>query len=632
MVQLTIDGQQLEVPEGITVLSAARRNGIKIPTLCAHRSLTPYGGCRLCVVEIEGMRNVQTSCTMPVSNGMVIHTNTEKIKESRKFVLSMLFSERNHFCMYCQVSGGECELQNAALDEGMDHWPLQPNWTNYAVDASHPYYVLDHNRCILCRRCVRACAEMTGNFTLATEERGASTMIIADYGVPLGESSCVSCGNCVQQCPTGALIDRQSAYRGLEPKADHIKSTCVGCSVGCAVDLIVHDNQLLRVEGDYDAPLNGGMMCELGRFKPIFDKQTRIRTPMIRKDGALKAATWDEAVAVIIENIKDKKVAALASTRLPAEALAIFKEFFADDLGGKMVTSIEENFPTQGLNEVRKSGLEGTLKDLRESDCVITIGADLFKSHMVAGFFVKRNLPNGTKLIVIDAGDNQMAERADIFVQPKQGSDYEFLQGLAGNISPEEVNKSTYVNIKSLEDSINLIKAAKKPVFVYGKGLSQQDGKVAEKSPLQALIGLAKSVNGKIFSPKGKANSLAAAAYKLDKPFDTHGFETVYLALGDDDPSNYLIQRLEKVPFLVVQASHDSKLMAKASVVLPVSTWVEQGGHYVNLDGLLQTTQPGTKAPEGVLSNEEALQIVAKASGFALKANWKSELKDYIRE
>ena len=104
------------------------------------------------------------------------------------------------------------------------------------------------------------------------------------------------------------------------------------------------------------------------------------------------------------------------------------------------------------------------------------------------------------------------------------------------------------------------------------------------------------------------------------------------MALGDDDPSNYLIQRLEKVPFLVVQASHDSKLMAKASVVLPVSTWVEQGGHYVNLDGLLQTTQPGTKAPEGVLSNEEALQIVAKASGFALKANWKSELKDYIRE
>ena len=128
----------------------------------------------------------------------------------------MLFSERNHFCPFCQVSGGDCELQNSAYDEGMTHWPIQPQWSNFPVDTSHPYYVLDNNRCILCRRCVRACGELVGNFTLAIEERGASNLLIADVGVPLGESTCIKCGTCVQICPTGALIDRTSAYQGLE--------------------------------------------------------------------------------------------------------------------------------------------------------------------------------------------------------------------------------------------------------------------------------------------------------------------------------------------------------------------------------------------------------------------------------
>src|SRR5574338_799662 len=213
MINVTIDGKTIEVPEGTTVLRAAEKAGSFIPTLCDHPELTPYGGCRLCLVEVEGARTMQPSCTLPVSNNMVVHTDTPKVREARKFVLTLIFSERNHFCMYCQVSGGDCELQNAAYAEGMDHWPLQPNWQPYAVDASQKYFVLDHNRCILCRRCVRACGELVGNFTLGFEERGALSMLIAELGsTPLGESSCVACGSCVQVCPTGAIIERHSAY------------------------------------------------------------------------------------------------------------------------------------------------------------------------------------------------------------------------------------------------------------------------------------------------------------------------------------------------------------------------------------------------------------------------------------
>jgi len=185
MVNLKIDGQEVAVPDGTTVLRAAQSLGVDIPTLCDHKELTPYGGCRMCLVEVEGARTLQPSCTLPASNNMVVLTNTPKVREARKFVLTLMFSERNHFCMYCPVSGGDCELQNSAYDEGMTHWPLQPNWQPFAMDASHDDFVLDNNRCILCRRCIRACGELVGNFTLGVEERGASTLVIADLGTPL---------------------------------------------------------------------------------------------------------------------------------------------------------------------------------------------------------------------------------------------------------------------------------------------------------------------------------------------------------------------------------------------------------------------------------------------------------------
>ena len=189
MVKITINEKQIEVPEGTTVLRAAEMAGIYIPRLCDHKELTPYGGCRLCIVEVEGARVPMASCTLPVNNGMVVRTETDAINKSREFILSMLFSERNHFCPFCQVSGGDCELQNAAYHEKMTHWPIQPGWSNFTVDTSHPYFILDNNRCILCRRCVRACGELAGNFTLSVAERGAACNVVADTDVPLGEST-----------------------------------------------------------------------------------------------------------------------------------------------------------------------------------------------------------------------------------------------------------------------------------------------------------------------------------------------------------------------------------------------------------------------------------------------------------
>jgi len=658
MVSLTINGKKVEVPDGTTVLRAAESAGITIPTLCDHKHLLPYGGCRLCLVEVEGARTLQPSCTLPVSNNMVVKTDTDKVREARKFVLTLLFSERNHFCMYCQVSGGDCELQNAAYGEGMTNWPLQPNWKGFPVDASHPYFVLEHNRCILCRRCVRACAELVGNFTLGIEERGSNSVLVADLGTPLGESTCISCGTCGPGCPTGALIDRQSAYQGREKDAQKIKTTCIGCSVGCGIEAIVRNNHLMRIEGDWDAPVNEGLLCEVGRFRPISEQHERILTPLVRKDGALKAATWEEALKALAAKMKPlagkngNGVAALVSTRLPAEALAIFKEVFADQMQSQMVTSIEEGVPTAVQSEVaRELGktFEGKLDELNKTDAVLTFGVDLVGDHQVAGFFIKRAVPKGIKLVVADASENKLNPIADIALKFKADSDYDLVMGLMAAVnelgnakakpgknydlskySPDAVSKTCGVSAEAIRAAAKLLVEAKSPAFVYGNGLNlSKDSKETMKALIELgrMVGAIDDKHSALISIKGKANSLASALMGLDKPFEINKQQAVFLALGDDIPSQRLMQKLEKAPFLAVMASYTSPATAKADVVLPVEMWTEQEGHYLNLDGRLQEAHKVVAAPEGVLSNVDALQKVSEALGYKSKADWKKALK-----
>jgi formate dehydrogenase major subunit len=656
MISLTIDGKKVEVPEGTTVLRAAQAAGIEIPTLCDHAHLSPIGACRLCIVEVEGARVPQPSCTLPVSNGMVVRTDTPQLRESRKFILTLLFSERNHFCMYCQMSGGDCELQNAAYRENMTHWPLQTNWQPLPVDASHEHFVLDHNRCILCRRCVRACGELVGNFTLGMMERGADTMLIADLGVPLGESSCISCGTCVQVCPTGALIERASAYRGRDKEVQRVKSICLGCSVGCGVELITRDNQLVRIEGDWTAPVNGGVLCEVGRFLPLNEERERLVTPLVRKNGSLKAATWDEALDLVASRLKPLAhrkgdgVAALASTRLPIEALHLFSQLFAARLGSEMVTSIEEGMTTALPGAVAHDlggPFEGNLEALQSSDCIVAIGANLTENHQVVGFFAKRARPRGTKLVVIDPAENDLQKLADIAVRPKKGTDYELLMGIMAEVvhhgwakgvepnlsdlarfTPYVVSQKTGVSEEVLLAVARLITSAQKPAFVYGKGITGRSSPQALKAllDLARLVGALNNEASAVLSVKGEANSQGAYLYGLDIPFQVNGHQAVFLALGDDRPSQRLTQRVEGAPFVAVLASYVSSLTAMADVVLPVEMWAEQEGHYINMEGRLQEAHAALRPPEEVRSPVNVLQSLASRMGLDLDGDWKALL------
>lgn len=654
MVEITINGKKVSAPKGTTVMRAAEMAGIQIPKLCDHKHLTPYGGCRLCIVEVKGMRVPIASCTLPVSDGMEIETETEALKKSRKFILSMLFSDRNHFCPFCQVSGGDCELQNAAYHEEMTHWPIQPGWNRFVTDTSHPYFILDNNRCILCRRCVRACAEMAGNFTLSVAERGASSMIVADTNVPLGESTCIKCGSCVQVCPTGTLIDRASAYLAKDEQLTEVKSVCVGCSVGCSVNIMVRDNRIVRIEGDWDGDVNSGVLCEHGRYDPVTEARTRLTTPLMRVNGTLQPVSWEEALSAVRKKLQplagDKHgVAALASTRLPAETLNAFNDLFRNKFNSELVTSIEEGVPTAAVAKYaeKQAGFEGKIDVLRNADTVMCIGANVNRSHMVAGFLFKRNLPKGIRIINIDPNESSLDEIAHMALKPNDGSDLALIRGLQAIIAREGLERKslnisdadarvqqavneTGIPLDKLTQTAQTLAHAVSPVILYGKGITGQrdENLIRELYQLAVQIGCVDEERSGLLSLKGEANSLTAALLGLDAPFQLNNQKAVYLVLGDDHVSRSLAERLAKTPYLVVQASYESNVTEKADVVLPVSTWAEQEGHYINLDGRIRKAEKSLSQPEHIRDNLDILTDLANRMSQTLNTDWQSAVRE----
>jgi formate dehydrogenase major subunit len=441
---------------------------------------------------------------------------------------------------------------------------------------------------------------------------------------------------------------------------ERTKSTCIGCSVGCGVELIVRDNQLLRIEGDGDAPVNEGILCQIGRFKSLKDERDRILTPLVRKNGELKAATWEEALNFLADKLKPLAgkngdgIAALASTRLPTEALHLFKQLFVEKFGSQMVTSIEEGVTVNLAGQVAQDAgepFEGDLGALRSADCVVAVGVDLVENHQVAGFFVKRALPNGTKLVVIDPFENGLHDLADFLLRPKKGTDHDLLRGISSaivnlglakqdpadsadlaKVSLQDASQATGVPPEAIRDAAQTIALSEKPAFVFGKGVTGQ----GTPQVLTALLELARLVGAlgteqsAVIGTKGQANSVAAYMYGLDMTFEMNGHQAVYLALGDDKVSRRLLQRLEAAPFIAVQASYASPVTAQADVVLPVEMWAEQEGHYLNLEGRLQEAHRGLNPPPDSWSNVRVLEAIAARTGYVLDIDWKKALKNRV--
>lgn len=339
-VKLTINDQEIEVQAGTTVLAAAEQLGIHIPRLCHEEGLSPVGACRLCVVEIAGARNLPASCVTVATPGMVVQTESPAVVEARGMVLDLLIANHPMDCLTCEKSS-DCKLMEYCYQYGVKQTSFQGERHHYPIEDNNPFIVRDMNKCILCGKCIRACAEITGKSVLDFVNRGFDSKPATFYDSAYVESDCVFCGNCVSVCPTGALSEKQMRGKARSWELKRVQTTCPFCGTGCNFDLCVKDGQIVGVKSHLDSPVNGRALCIKGRFGWDFVyNQRRLTTPLVKQNGEFVPVSWDQALSLIADRfgaIKEQygpdSFAALSSARCTNEENYLVQKFFRAVIG-----------------------------------------------------------------------------------------------------------------------------------------------------------------------------------------------------------------------------------------------------------------------------------------------------------
>ncbi len=416
-VTLTIDGREVSVPAGTSLMRAAAMCGGSIPSLCATDSLAAFGSCRLCLVEIDGRRGTPASCTTPAEPGMVVHTQSERLARLRKGVMELYISDHPLDCLTCSASG-DCELQDTAAQVGLRDVRYGYGGANHlglATDTSNPYFDFDPSKCIACSRCVRACDEVQGTLALTMDGRGfASTISPGQRSDDFLSSECVSCGACVQACPTATLQEKAVKEIGKPERA--VVTTCAYCGVGCTFRAEMRGEQLVRMVPWKDGKANRGHSCVKGRFAWGYaNHQDRITKPMIREshDQPWREVSWDEALAYAAGRLNAIKaqhgaraLGGITSSRCTNEEVWLVQKLVRAGFGSNNVDTCARvcHSPT-GYGLSKTFGTSAGTQDfdsVMQADVVLVIGANPTDGHPVFASRLKRRLRQGAKLIVID--------------------------------------------------------------------------------------------------------------------------------------------------------------------------------------------------------------------------------------
>ena len=628
-ITLTIDQKVITVPEGTTILEAAGGAGIHIPTLCHHPELTPYGGCRLCVVQVDGAPRLAASCVMPVRQGMEVVTENEAIIEARRLMLEFIFAEKNHYCMFCAQSG-DCELQELAYRLQMDHLTTQPMGREFPTDASHPDLVLDHNRCILCGRCVRACREVVGASILDFHNRGGEVVIGADLSGKLGESGCVSCGLCLQVCPTGAIFLRHRTHYAVRGKSRDWRekdSTCADCEMLCHISARVKKNNLINIQGCLGNGNKGpdrGQLCRRGRLDPFRNEPPRQLRPMIRQNGAWVETDLDSALSAAVRGLKrvrdDYGPSSLFGLASGAGSIGEMERFVeltgslefgrTDVLGGRVLRNlVEAGGKADPPPEVPWTALG-------EADFILQLGTLMTVSHpVIVQLILRAHQENSAVWAVIgpEKPKAPWARYVAVSMQYLAG----FVEALAGEKSsvPDPPN--------GLDEVIRTWDKAEKPVIVAGPSLTG----AADVSALKAIFKLAagKGQNGRppgLIFPKPGPNLVRAGEIGLASEREAVGntCQAGLIDLCGRDDLAYVLENIGADPdFLVVMTPYvRENLFSMARVIIPRPIGLEEGGDFTTNSGPNPVNRkPVLEPPPGVESGVAVLDRLLQLSGLS---------------
>ncbi len=475
-VRLNIDDKEVTAKEGATILEAARDAGIDIPHLCHNPRVRPMGTCRLCWVRVEGSTGLVLSCNTPVTEGSRVCTEDEQIAAIRKTILELILSRHRVVCTSCDLNGA-CRLQDYAYryqaDESRFGRARQGfGRSNYTSGSEAIRY--DPEKCILCGLCVAYCEETpkAGALTFAgpPEEMEISTA----FGADLHKSTCVLCGGCIEVCPAGAMLDRAAVGKGRQKDLTKIRTTCGYCGVGCQIDLNVNGgNEIVRVTSPVGVVPNDGNLCVKGRFGMEFvGSGRRLTTPLIKRDGVFQKATWDEAIALVVERLSEIKstsgpdsIGGLSSAKCTNEENYVFQKFIRAAVGTNNVdhcARLCHASTVAGLARAFGSGaMTNSIDEIKHAGCIFVIGSNTTEAHPVIGLAIKEAVVrNGAKLIVADPRGIDLVRFATLHLAHKPGTDVALINAMMNVIVSENLHDELFIRERT-EDFAALADAIK---------------------------------------------------------------------------------------------------------------------------------------------------------------------------
>jgi len=600
LIKVTINAKDFQVAKGARLIDVCRENSFDIPSFCYYADLALQASCRMCLVRIEKMPKLQTSCTIICTDGMVVTTQSEEIEKAQRSMVEFLLANHPLDCPVCD-RGGECELQEMAFDWGNLEERFTEKKNAQPEKYLSPMVANDPQRCILCKRCTRVCDEWMGEDAIEAGNRGANT-VIGTYG---GWLNCSQCGNCIEVCPTGTLLDGTYRHQARPWELTQTVSTCTYCSDGCQMSLGSRADELMRIvaRDRYVNGLNGEFLCIKGRFgHPFVNDEKRIRTPMIRykKGGKLIPATWDEAIRftaqkldAIVADHGSNAVGVVGSPRLTNEAIYCLGKFAGEVLETENF-AVSDAFSLKPLFE-NLGGPLATHHDIRHAKTIVLIGGEPEELQPLTGKQIRQAVRNGgAQFILINARPIRLREQAAQFIHVRPGTEDAAALALADGANDEMAPRKMGVEAAELDAVRRAISETQGDIVVmFGGELSASSQAVMAQLPyvfaaegrrvLLHPLPLFNNSVGAHDMAKGEGQSatalLSACGESIHAMYIAGSFLPEHLNGRDD---------LSRLDFIVAQELFETDTTAFADVVFPAASFAEVDGTYTNNDGFVQ--------------------------------------------